>query len=280
MKEVLRRETYRSAVGGDRSADRPVAGADPGRPSGGFGVDLVTELFSAWGVERGPQGTTVWLELPVRARVTVQAVIRLTSLWAAAGAPPHARCRARVPAPGHYPAGRRRIQRLVRAGYGYESCSLKRARRQGPHRGQCRLIFETALAEPSQEEPCPVSRGTSDGRPGCLRAATTARERMIKRHLPLADRLARRYRHTSEPLDAAVVATTLRAVRGRGVAGSWSGDRANARRRLLAGLSICVDFAVSRRRGPARRPGLVPSIHATSSNPDTEPRDESPRRCS
>ena len=37
--------------------------------SGGFGVDLVTELFSAWGVERGPQGTTVWLELPVRARV-------------------------------------------------------------------------------------------------------------------------------------------------------------------------------------------------------------------
>jgi hypothetical protein len=37
--------------------------------SGGFGVDLVTELSSAWGVERGPQGTTVWLELPVRARV-------------------------------------------------------------------------------------------------------------------------------------------------------------------------------------------------------------------
>ena len=31
--------------------------------------------------------------------------------------------------------------------------------------------------------------------------ATTARERMIERHLPLADSLARRYRHTSEPLD-------------------------------------------------------------------------------
>ena len=31
--------------------------------------------------------------------------------------------------------------------------------------------------------------------------ATTVRERMIQRHLPLADSLARRYRHTSEPLD-------------------------------------------------------------------------------
>jgi anti-sigma regulatory factor (Ser/Thr protein kinase) len=37
--------------------------------SGGFGLDLVTELSSAWGVERGPRGTTVWLELPLRARV-------------------------------------------------------------------------------------------------------------------------------------------------------------------------------------------------------------------
>jgi RNA polymerase sigma-B factor len=31
--------------------------------------------------------------------------------------------------------------------------------------------------------------------------ATLARERMIERHLPLADGLARRYRHSSEPLD-------------------------------------------------------------------------------
>ena len=31
--------------------------------------------------------------------------------------------------------------------------------------------------------------------------ATMARERMIERHLPLADGIARRYRHTSEPLD-------------------------------------------------------------------------------
>ena len=30
---------------------------------------------------------------------------------------------------------------------------------------------------------------------------STTRERMIERHLPLADSLARRYRHTSEPLD-------------------------------------------------------------------------------
>jgi RNA polymerase sigma-B factor len=32
-------------------------------------------------------------------------------------------------------------------------------------------------------------------------SATIARERMIERYLPLADRLARRYRHTTEPLD-------------------------------------------------------------------------------
>jgi len=61
-----------------------------------------------------------------------------------------------------------------------------------------------------------------------------------------------------------------RAVRGRGVAG-WPGDRADARRRLLGRPSIRVDFAVSRHRGPARRPGFVPSVHTTSSNPDAEP---------
>jgi hypothetical protein len=37
----------------------------------------------------------------------------------------------------------------------------------------------------------------------------------------------------------------------------------NARRRRLAVASIRVDFALSRRSGPARRPGLVPSIHTT-----------------
>ena len=37
--------------------------------SGGFGLDLVAGLSSAWGVERGPRSTTVWLELPVRTLV-------------------------------------------------------------------------------------------------------------------------------------------------------------------------------------------------------------------
>ena len=35
--------------------------------AGGFGLDLVAALSSAWGVDRGPQGTTVWLELPTEA---------------------------------------------------------------------------------------------------------------------------------------------------------------------------------------------------------------------
>jgi anti-sigma regulatory factor (Ser/Thr protein kinase) len=33
--------------------------------SGGFGLDLVAELATTWGVERGPRGTTVWLDLPL-----------------------------------------------------------------------------------------------------------------------------------------------------------------------------------------------------------------------
>src|SRR3954453_9556984 len=66
-------------------------------------------------------------------------------------------------------------------------------------------------------------------------------------------------------------ATTLRAVRGLGVGESWSGDRPDARRRLIAGPSICVDLAVSRRRGSPRGPGSVVSVHATSSNPAPGP---------
>ena len=31
--------------------------------TGGFGLDLVARLSNAWGVERDPDGTTVWLEL-------------------------------------------------------------------------------------------------------------------------------------------------------------------------------------------------------------------------
>ena len=55
----------------DSGTDGAVVRRPPrfGHGSGGFGLDLVAELTSAWGVERGPQGTTVWLELPVDARI-------------------------------------------------------------------------------------------------------------------------------------------------------------------------------------------------------------------
>jgi anti-sigma regulatory factor (Ser/Thr protein kinase) len=33
--------------------------------AGGFGLDLVAQLSSAWGVQRDAHGTTVWLELPM-----------------------------------------------------------------------------------------------------------------------------------------------------------------------------------------------------------------------
>jgi serine/threonine-protein kinase RsbW len=38
---------------------------------GGFGLDLVTRLSRAWGVDRDAQGTTVWLELPAATDGTV-----------------------------------------------------------------------------------------------------------------------------------------------------------------------------------------------------------------
>ena len=56
-----------SDAGTDGTVGRRPPGFSDG--SGGFGLDLVTGLSSAWGVKRGPLGTTVWLELPVRARV-------------------------------------------------------------------------------------------------------------------------------------------------------------------------------------------------------------------
>jgi anti-sigma regulatory factor (Ser/Thr protein kinase) len=37
---------------------------------GGYGLELVDRLSSAWGVERDGRGTTVWLELPAGARAT------------------------------------------------------------------------------------------------------------------------------------------------------------------------------------------------------------------
>ena len=58
---TLRIELSDSGVGGKVSR-RPPSLEDG---AGGFGLDLVAALSSAWGVDRGPQGTTVWLELPV-----------------------------------------------------------------------------------------------------------------------------------------------------------------------------------------------------------------------
>ena len=58
---TLRIELSDSGVDGKLSR-RPPSLEDGG---GGFGLDLVAALSSAWGVDRGPQGTTVWLELPV-----------------------------------------------------------------------------------------------------------------------------------------------------------------------------------------------------------------------
>jgi serine/threonine-protein kinase RsbW len=40
-----------------------VARRTPGRDAGGFGLDLVAQLCSAWGVERDGDGTTVWFEV-------------------------------------------------------------------------------------------------------------------------------------------------------------------------------------------------------------------------
>ena len=58
---TLRIELSDSGVDGKLSR-RPPSLEDG---AGGFGLDLVAALSSAWGVDRGPQGTTVWLELPV-----------------------------------------------------------------------------------------------------------------------------------------------------------------------------------------------------------------------
>jgi anti-sigma regulatory factor (Ser/Thr protein kinase) len=62
---MLRIELFDTGVDGSVSRRQPKF--DDG--SGGFGLDLVDILSSAWGVERGPHGTTVWLELPVRGRL-------------------------------------------------------------------------------------------------------------------------------------------------------------------------------------------------------------------
>jgi serine/threonine-protein kinase RsbW len=59
---TLRIALFDSGVGANVSRRPPSLGDG----SGGFGLDLVAALSSAWGVERGPRGTTVWLELSTR----------------------------------------------------------------------------------------------------------------------------------------------------------------------------------------------------------------------
>ena len=64
LSAALRPATLRLEVV-DTGTDGTVARRSPGLEdgSGGFGLALVAELASAWGVERDTQGTTVWLEL-------------------------------------------------------------------------------------------------------------------------------------------------------------------------------------------------------------------------
>jgi anti-sigma regulatory factor (Ser/Thr protein kinase) len=46
----------------DAGTHGTVARRPPQLGAGGFGLDLVAQLSSAWGVERDAHGTTVWLE--------------------------------------------------------------------------------------------------------------------------------------------------------------------------------------------------------------------------
>jgi RNA polymerase sigma-B factor len=55
--------------------------------------------------------------------------------------------------------------------------------------------------------------------------ASMTRERMIERHLPLADGLARRYRHTSEPLDDLMQVARIGLMKA---VDRWDPDRGNA----------------------------------------------------
>src|SRR6188472_170459 len=66
----LRGPTYRLEV-----HDDGIHGTVARRPprtdhAGGFGLDLVAQLSSAWGVERDAYGTTVWFELAAEELVT------------------------------------------------------------------------------------------------------------------------------------------------------------------------------------------------------------------
>ena len=61
--------------------------------------------------------------------------------------------------------------------------------------------------------------------PAAFEPANIARERMIERHLPLADSLARRYRHTTEPLDDLTQVARLGLMKA---VDRWDPDRGNA----------------------------------------------------
>ena len=56
----------------DGGTDGTVARREPSRDdaAGGFGLELVARLARDWGVERDADGTTVWLDLPVRVGAT------------------------------------------------------------------------------------------------------------------------------------------------------------------------------------------------------------------
>ena len=62
---TLRAETLRLELHDD-GTDGTVAWRTPQQHNGGYGLDFVAQLSSAWGVERDAHGTTVWLELATR----------------------------------------------------------------------------------------------------------------------------------------------------------------------------------------------------------------------
>ena len=55
----------------DNGTDGTVARRTPQRHRGGFGLDLVAQLSSTWGVDRDAYGTTVWLELAAESPANV-----------------------------------------------------------------------------------------------------------------------------------------------------------------------------------------------------------------
>jgi anti-sigma regulatory factor (Ser/Thr protein kinase) len=63
---TLRLEVWDNGTDGDIARQSPRHRHAPG----GFGLDLVANLSSGWGVDRDARGTTVWLELAIPAGAT------------------------------------------------------------------------------------------------------------------------------------------------------------------------------------------------------------------